>query len=688
MKTKTTLPLVEGLTFLLLATFFLLPFLKVLGMPNNYLFQTQSDGYKNYLGLAWYLDHDSGLNFTGFNYPFGFHYLLTDGHVPLGIILKMFGASGAYAVGIINLCMVLSLPFSAWLYYRLFRRFGLEWAYAVMLGASLILLSPQWPRLNGHYALSYMWCFPALYLLILSIRANGPWQWRVPAVAAVQFFCYLLHPYLGLLTSLLTAVLLLDQISNWRSVQVWLKWAVAVVIPIVGFQLCMLEAEPYTAPGNRPWGFWDYQSGWDAYWWPHDADARGFLKYKLGLRARIVPEGRAFFGWFNLGVLAAAVYLSIRWRKVKRPFLLILGVLAFLLSIGVPFDQSRFFYDIAGPFREFRTLGRLSWLAIFGLTMWAFITVVPAIRNQKWGGAIPLLVLVMAMLESDYYRWRVIDTFTHTEGLTHEVSAALPPLHGDFVSVISYPFSYLGCDQFGAPNYDKMLLVQALRTAVATGIPAGTNASSRLHPTMAAAICSVSSPLGVAPALRERLPDAGDFLVVCRPNHADKLHRINGSVVLAETEDWHYFQIPLPAYLDAHLDPVFKQRADALSEPLVTFEEARPWEHPTGIALTEPGHYDLLMGHRSRPGVALPATLWIERVADKEQLAYSPFTEAYGYNAEGFQITRLEADLHPDDFPCKVLIGFDPQYPGFIEVLKPDVVYTPFSAEGDSVSVH
>lgn len=155
---------------------FLAPLPEQLLHPGGWLFSSGRDGYKNYLTLQWYLDHDSGLEFSGYNFPMGYHYLLTDGHVPLGMLLKALGVPGCCAVGAINFCMVLSIPLSAWLYFLLFRRMGLSDWVALCLGAAIIFMSPQWPRLNGHYALSYMWCFPLLGLFALGYRSGKrPW---------------------------------------------------------------------------------------------------------------------------------------------------------------------------------------------------------------------------------------------------------------------------------------------------------------------------------------------------------------------------------------------------------------------------------------------------------------------------------------------------------------------------------
>ncbi len=57
--------------------------------PNEVMFAKSSDGLKNYMTTAWFVQHDSSyVHFGGMAYPFGDHVLFTDNQPILCVAIK------------------------------------------------------------------------------------------------------------------------------------------------------------------------------------------------------------------------------------------------------------------------------------------------------------------------------------------------------------------------------------------------------------------------------------------------------------------------------------------------------------------------------------------------------------------------------------------------------------------------
>ena len=147
----------------------------ILGSPTEYLLTPGGDGIKTYFALLYYVQFDHGMQFTGMNYPSGELLLYTDGFPLLAWLLKawksVFGLSMGGVVAALNCTVLLSsLPASP-LVFALLRRCGVGRWYGALTALVIVLLSPQFHRLDGHLTLALPFAIPLLWYLQVRLAA-------------------------------------------------------------------------------------------------------------------------------------------------------------------------------------------------------------------------------------------------------------------------------------------------------------------------------------------------------------------------------------------------------------------------------------------------------------------------------------------------------------------------------------
>lgn len=381
-------------------------------------------------------------------------------------------------------------------------------------------------------------------------------------------------------------------------------------------------------------------------------------------------------GFANLLVVAVAAVLSIRRRPTLTLPWLLIGCFALVLSLGFPFDQERWFYEHAGPLKEFRTLGRFSWLAVAGIMVWAYVTVFSRIPNTRLRNAVALVLLAACFWESSDYRAQVLSQFEPSTSIVEDVDHALSDYQGPASAVIPYPMVYIGCDHFSPPKDDKFLVVQALKTSCALGMPTLTNSGSRQNPTRTRIVCSASSELGPDSALVSGLAQVSHVLVVARFWDIKKLQQMPGAIQVGEGQGWVYFEFPTAAYLQAHTDPALQKRVAEMEEVGLTLEWKRPrFYFPETPVFDQSGDVEILVAHCATSPNPLSGNFALECKKTEEKLGGLAFTESIGMRGDGYQINRLVVHLDSADVPARLFYTFDPQYPGPIVFLRPSVSY-------------
>ena len=255
---------------MLLVTF--LVYGNVLLHPGDYFFSSSNDSLKNYYSLAWYIDHEHHLEFGGMKYPHEGSYMYTDGHPPVGVLFSALGLSGSQGIAFINWAMIISFPLSWLLFMLFFRRSGMSSLWSFLAAFSLVCITPQLDRMDGHFALAYMFFFPLTFLFLQALyRGNFRAVAGLIVSSTVAIF---LHPYLGFLMCFITAGVIPWFLVRSRSTARWksLFWLmVSTVVPLLIWKGVVAASDPVVNRPDDPSGFLECLTTWGSLLLPrHD----------------------------------------------------------------------------------------------------------------------------------------------------------------------------------------------------------------------------------------------------------------------------------------------------------------------------------------------------------------------------------------------------------------------------------
>ncbi|MFO0452966.1 MAG: hypothetical protein ACK52I_30620 [Pseudomonadota bacterium] len=394
----------KGWQCVLLATFvYLLIFGGTLFHPFEPMpFHKGGDGLKNMYAPVYHIDHGkSAFHFDGMLYPYGEHLIFTDGQplitssmyylAKIGlvegsdfIIVQQYAYFLFYLIGCYFLCLLfLKLNLPDWL--------------SILLSIGIILASPQWFRMHGHHALTYVG-IPVLMIWWAYRQTENPKLWRWFLIALMVFLFMGLHPYYGIigLVFYLSFTLLFFTQQRAHRLQWLLGGFSAGLLPILLFRIFTAITDDASLRSPDPWGFFYYRSYWPTL----------FLPPKQEWLEKYVQWHWAwdFEGWVYVGIPATLVLhvllIRLLWRRrLDHPVMwrwygvIIIGL---LISAGIPFVLGLDFLLDFFPFsfvKQFRSPGRIAWIAYYLAGLFSVIVVFRwAVNYRVWGLIMPILI--------------------------------------------------------------------------------------------------------------------------------------------------------------------------------------------------------------------------------------------------------------------------------------------------------
>lgn len=348
------------------------------------------DGGKNMLSYLYHIRYENGWWFGGQNYPYGEHIAYADGQpllsVPLGCFKGLMSVPHALTVmwWFISLGYVLCVIFL----FRLLVHFKVRPLHALIFAVLITMLTPQQVRLAAHYALASPAVIPmlfywtaiyhetharryAIYIFLLGLVAAFLHPYFVAVllvwVAMYSFFCLFdkKRPFAGRvrqIVPLLIAVLAVFGIFGWV-MRVTDPCKDRPVMPFGMLQNCSHIKDMITSPHSPIWN--------------------ALAGHRLFTRISDGGEGFAYIGIAALVVLAISLAAALLSRKKDpahplpiSPIWLLIAFCALLLGMGVPFIwKMDWLADHVAIFRQFRTLGRFSWIFYYVASVYAAVVV-------------------------------------------------------------------------------------------------------------------------------------------------------------------------------------------------------------------------------------------------------------------------------------------------------------------------
>ncbi len=553
-------------------------FRDVFAHPNGFLFANSGDGLKNYFNLGFYLKYNSGLTFTGVNYPYGEHLFFIDSH-PLYALLLNFIDNNLFAishnsVALINLPMLAGMLFCPFMLYMILTHYKMPVWYSVVIALSITLLSPQWDRFHGHLSLSYAFVIPAFWYLLLKYETSKKSIWYI-LLFVFTFLIGGIHTYyLAICCAFLLGYMIVSFLKSSRDVMqetaARIKLGLIVVLPLLVYLIGMQVSDVVNDRPIAPYGFYTYHATWASVFLPHYSSITTFFgRFDLPINW----EGRAFIGlpalFFVIGSLVS-FFLSLRKKQTFSGIEIDPGLgrfalasfLVLLFSMCIPFEWGfRFLAEWIDPIKQFRALGRFSWVFFYVINIYAavylYLLIVRLTPNQPaiYTSGLTIICLIWAFDGAAFYinhgPVRIVKNDkleNHSSGYQSRFDEDAHRLE-DFQAILSLPLVAVRTDKMTFQN-DLSAHGEAMKCAFHTGLPLIQSSASR--PSLGQTLTSIqliSSPM----IQKRRLKDMNDKSLLVLHSKGSKLspperRLLEGSKMFWEDDFIELRSLPVPVF--------------------------------------------------------------------------------------------------------------------------------------------
>jgi hypothetical protein len=469
--------------------------------PNDLFIASEGDSLKNYYTYAYQIKHGDDLfNFNGLNYPYGEQITFTDGQPLLTLFLSFFPFLEGHSIGIMNFLIMLSFSLTPLIIYKVFRKFNLPEIQSIVGALSIALMCPQIFRLSGHFSLTYPIIFPLLILLLLNF-CHQPSFKNSFKIFLLSFCAFMLHPYTGFAFTMFSSLALVIFYFSKKSISVnknftfYLSILLSSIGAILVFKGLLWSTDVHGLRYDTPYGYDLYSASPGSVFVPSVGPFRHFLSQVIKVYAQ-EWESLGYIGICTIFTLVITIVLkTIFVKRFCLPeytlLLFIPAIFTLLFSFGLHLKFGDTFANLLGPIKQFRALGRFSWLFYFVSTIFAFILVDKISRAffLKRGKQIALvLTLVFGVLftiESMPFHNQLKEFVGKSKNsfLTHNLKPNILSIVNciktkKYQSIITLPYFHVG-SEFFTRNPSRESYVPAMLISYHTGIPLMGNIGSR-----------------------------------------------------------------------------------------------------------------------------------------------------------------------------------------------------------------
>ncbi|MCK5135170.1 MAG: hypothetical protein KAR19_05225 [Bacteroidales bacterium] len=397
-----------------------LVFGKVIIHPNQFVFSSSGDAIKSYYNFCYYLKYDSGIGHDGINYPYGDHLQYINSHPLYLQIIKFIDRFiypvSDYGVGILNLTMIFSLLVAIPFIYLILRKFSLPPWYSAVITLIILFLSPQLDRLGGHFEMVYAFFIPLYwYLLIRWNEGKNRLLWTILLLLTALVGGFTSAYYVAFLAIFPMAILLVELWNRRKNLSGYMKEGllllVIAILPLIIVKGLVTVTDWVDDRPDNPWGFFIFHSNIFSIFLPPRSILKELTSGLINMNFRW--EGRAYVG-FPATLLALAFAYTMIHQLVtrKKPGLkfffpnrklntyLSASVIILIFAMCIPFNWGmEFLLKLLPPLKQFRCLGRFSWIFYYVFTVYTATFFYTFFRRaRKKGFRITSLVFLIFML--------------------------------------------------------------------------------------------------------------------------------------------------------------------------------------------------------------------------------------------------------------------------------------------------
>ena len=471
----------------------------ILKSINSVYFGKEGDGLSVYYSSIYHIKYDSTYShFQGMNYPYGEHVLFSNCQVITSNTLKFISQNiidvSDYTVGVINLMMLLSIVIAAVFIFLILKEFHLNWIYSTFVAVGIAYLSPLLNRFPGHYSLSFVFSIPILIYLLIKFYKKPSWKKSIICGLYILLMTTF-QMYNLAFAAFIFGVFWIVQIISDKKYRRWkfvsINILLQLVLPFLVINIWLLLTNTIHDRTLYPWGLLVYKSGWEGVFLQHQNITTPFLKSFLH------PQPIEWEGWAYIGHIASFLYLFIftiwacipffttgkmgffitviiagiiihiirrnKWKLLNvvdnriLSILLWTGFLSLLFSFAWPFTFYPKLLDYIGTVRQFRAIGRFSWIFYFTINIGVFYFIYQfkirykTLKYIVFGASISIL----------YY-----DAYQNNKNIEQILNNYIPELNdvnnttiqnqwvskinpSKFQSIIPLPFFHIGSENIG-----------------------------------------------------------------------------------------------------------------------------------------------------------------------------------------------------------------------------------------------
>lgn len=481
--------------------------------PGHIMLDPSGDGAKNYFTYLYQSLYGNGTWFYGMNYPYGEHVIYTDDQPLVAMLVSGLGriihVDRNTALGVMHVSIAISYIFSIIVTYKILIEYKVRPWLAILFASLVIIMSPQVLRLTGHFALSHAFYIPALIYLVLRYDHTDKKKYLV-YLLVISILMAFIHPYfLGI--SLLFIGFYAIAYCIFRGGKLWTK--VKKVLPLLGAIVCsmiivkliLVLTDPMTDRPTAPYGTLMYltedpdylNSAFSPIW--QFIKARGWYTKELSSGG----EGYSYMGLVPIitsiiviiGGITVLILSKIKGEKLNNKtryasacIWLFVALSALTLAKGIPFKwHMLWLFDYISALKQFRTLGRFSWLFYYVITLFAIVAIS---RYYEWllarrkvlayiFVAIPLCIWSLEakgyldrikVLNNNYangYKW----FFMTEEQNWNDYLAKQNHKPSDFQAIITLPFTHIGSEKLWLNAFHYWNIVIAYRAGIQLKLP-------------------------------------------------------------------------------------------------------------------------------------------------------------------------------------------------------------------------
>jgi hypothetical protein len=546
------------------------------------------DGYKNYYTLAYYLKYNSGIHFTGMNYPYGENIVFTDNQPVIAWILKLiakvFPSITLHIHGYLAWVIFLSVVVSAVFLFKTLREFEVGEFQAILFAVLIAMMAPQLRRLTAHFSLGYTCFLPIfIFLLVKFFKSTKTFKVFIAMTVTITFFSFIHMYYTGMAAIFLLLISFFYAVVNYKQIgKVMPSIALlisAAAIPLFILKVFLITTDPITDRPKTPWGFIESRSTIADIFLSQDS-------FTGEIMGKVIPPGKLVYhgeGAGYIGLIATltlfAFLLLVAIQKLRKknvgitiPFplhiLLLAAIVVLLFAMAFPFciDPLEKYYNyLPGTIKQFRASGRFNWIFYYVSTLFSAVFIYQLFNKLIAGVAYrwiaySLLALVYSVwfIEINMTSVRLAREFSLQGQLinedleSHSLLAHLREsgkTPNSFQAIFPIPFFLNGSEKL---YLESSSAFPAMKASLFTGLPLTGGQMSRTSESQTFKLANLISNDLVQKAVIKEYPTEKPLLLMAIGGYFNEQQQkiINRAKYLFTVDDIRYFELPLSAFKD------------------------------------------------------------------------------------------------------------------------------------------